>query len=288
MKKILFLLTIVIAASGLQQAEAQSLRSLIKQKILEDNLEAQAKRDSARAVEEGRKPDPSPNTTLERVYLDALGISGNVDYETEYNYDAFLKMEITGYDKKGKIDEQIYYNTYLAEKRADYAMVFTDGKSSSTIILDAKNAAMLFLAEEDGEKTGFVMNVDEETIEDLTEEYAYDEEEEVEPYAIYRTGKTKRIEGYLCHEYLIRDEEDEAHIWASEQLGKKISKEMLNDQRTFGNVFYHAAMVKGVVLEYDLRDNDSGEQTIMRVTEIDLNRTHKISTYGYEVVGMKF
>ena len=47
---------------------------MIRKKIIEDQLEAQAKRDSARAVEAGEEPDQSPNTTMNQVYMDALGL----------------------------------------------------------------------------------------------------------------------------------------------------------------------------------------------------------------------
>ena len=105
--KHLFVFTSMLAMLlSFQMTEAQSLRQMVKKKIIKDNLEAQAKRDSARAVEEGREPDRSPNTTMNQVYLDALGLSGNVDYKTDYKFDAFIQMEVSEYKKNEKLDEQ--------------------------------------------------------------------------------------------------------------------------------------------------------------------------------------
>ena len=47
---------------------------LYVEKIIEDNLEAQAERDSVRAVEEGEEPDQSPNTSMTHL---SMGMSND-------------------------------------------------------------------------------------------------------------------------------------------------------------------------------------------------------------------
>ena len=54
MKRIVLLLSITAMIFSFQEMNSQSLRSRLRDKILNDNLEAQAKRDSIKAVEEGR------------------------------------------------------------------------------------------------------------------------------------------------------------------------------------------------------------------------------------------
>ena len=51
MKRTAFIISILIMALGVQELHSQSLRQLMRKKIIEDNLEAQAKRDSAQALE---------------------------------------------------------------------------------------------------------------------------------------------------------------------------------------------------------------------------------------------
>ena len=62
---------------------------------------------------------------------------------------------------------------------------------------------------------------------------------------------------------------------------------MLNNQQTFGAIFYYAAYTNGMALEYDVLEKDDGERTIMKVIDIDLNRSHSIPTKGYAVMSMK-
>lgn len=258
---------------------------MIRKRVIEDNLEAQSKRDSAQAVEQGEEPDRSPNTTMDRVYMDALGLTGNVDYEENYSFDAFIQMEVSEYNKNQKLKDKMMYDSYINKEAVDYAMVFTDKDTKSTIIFDTKNSAMLILSDSDGEKTGFAMGIDPEDLADEVEEQA--EESGVDSYAPYKTGKTKDILGYTCDEYLVEDESSEAHMWVSEKLGKQVRREMLNNQQTFGAAFYHAAYMNGMVMEYDFLEKDGGDRTVMVVTDIDLNRSSTISTYNYSVISMK-
>jgi hypothetical protein len=288
MKRIVLLLSVTALLFSFQDIHAQSLRQRVKQKILNDNLEAQAKRDSVRAVEEGREPDKTPNNTMDRVYLDALGLSGNVDYETDYSFDAYIQMEITNYKKNGKLDDQVLYDNYVHKQIADYAMVFKDGKDKSTIIFDTKNSAMIILTDSDGEKNGFATTIDPEAMAELAEDYVEEnmEENDIDSYRPVKTGKTKQILGYSCDEYLLEDEESEVHMWVAEKLGKEMRKEWMKNQQTFGTVFMHAYALNGMVLEYDVMEKN-GEKTVMLVTKIDMNHSHSVSTQGYTIMSMK-
>jgi len=285
MKRILILITLLATVLLCQDIQAQSLRRMVQKKILNDNLEAQAKRDSASAVEAGEEPDKSPNTTMNHVYLDALGLSDNVDYESNYKFDSYIQMEVSEYKKNEKLKEKTVYDSYIDKDGNDYAMVFKDENNRSTIIFDTKNSAMLILSDNDGDKTGFAMGIDPEALAEEIEEQA--EESELNPYNAYKTGKKKEILGYKCEEYLVEDSASEVHMWASEELGKKVRKEMLNNKQTFGAAFYHASYVNGMVLEYEITDKEDGGRTIMTVTDIDLNRSHSIATGGYAVMTMK-
>ena len=287
MKRIILFLSMTAMIFSFQEIHSQSLRQRVKQKILKDNLEAQAKKDSVKAVEEGREPDKTPNTTMDRVYMDALGLSDNVDYESTYKFDAYIQMEISDYKKNGKLDDQVVYDSYVHKEDADYAMEFSDDQSKSTIIFDTKNSAMLILTESDGEKTGFATTIDPEAMAERLEAYEDEEESDLEPLNIKKTGKTKKILGYSCDEYLADDEDTEVHMWASEKLGKEMRKEWMNNQQTFGAMFSQAYVLDGMVLEYDLLDKGNGKKTLMLVTKIDLNHSHTLSTDGFTIFSMR-
>ncbi len=284
MKKIFLYTSMLAMLLAFQDTDAQSLRRMVKKKILNDNLEAQAKRDSTRAVEEGKEPDKSPNTTMNHVYLDALGLSDNVDYKSDYEFDAFIQMEVSEYKKNEKLDDQTVYDTHISKESIDYAMVFRDDDSKSTIIFDQENSAMLILADNDGAKTGFAMGIDQDAFAEQVEEY--EEESGIDPYNAHKTGKKKDILGYSCEEYLVEDTASEVRMWVSEELGKKVRKNMLNNQQTFGAMFTHAYGMNGMVLEYDVMDKDGGK-SVMQVQKIDMNHSHKVHTNGYTIMSLR-
>jgi hypothetical protein len=286
MKRIILLLSVTAMIFSFQDVQSQSLRERIRDKILNDNLEAQAKRDSARAVEEGREPDQTPNTTMDRVYMDALGLTGNVDYESTYNFDAYIQMEMTEYKKNGDVDGQMLYDSYVHKNNADYAMEFNNDDAKSTIIFDSENKAMLILTDSDGEKTGFATSIDPEAFEEDMESYE-EENPDVQPLNFRKTGKTKTILGYSCDEYLVEEESSEAHVWLSEKLGKEVRKEWMTNKQTFGALFAQAYALNGMVLEYDLIDKDGRKEMMMQVTKIDLNHNYKVSTDGYTIMSMR-
>ena len=286
MKRTVLFIAMLAIIFSFQDTQAQSLRSRVRDKILNDNLEAKAKRDSVKAVEEGREPDKTPNTTMDRVYMDALGLTDNVEHETTYSFNVYIQMEITEYKKNGNLDDQIIYDNYLHKQDADYAMVFKDEDDQSTIIFDTKNSAMLVLSDADGEKAGFATAIDPAEMAKIAEDYDDDEDYDAVPPNIKKTGKTKTILGYKCDEYLVEDEESEVHMWLSEKLGKEMRKEWMNNQQAFGGMFAQAYTLDGMTLEYEVIDKN-GERANMLVTKIDLNHSHKISTNGYTIMSMR-
>ncbi len=288
MKRTFIFLCMAGLILSFQDTNAQSIRSMIRNKIIEDQLDSQAKRDSVQAVEAGEEPDQSPNRTMNQVYMDAMGFSGNVDYESNYKFDAYIQMEISEFEKNMTLKEKMVYDSYFTKDAMGYAMVFSDNDDMSTIIFDSKNSAMIILSDSDGEKTGMAMGLDPEALAEDAEAYAEEAVEDgaVDPYAAHKTGKTKNILGYSCDEYLVDDDNSQARMWVSEKLHKQVRREMLNNQQTFGGAFYHAAFLNGMVMEYDFLDKNDGERTIMMVTDINLNSSHSISTGSYSVMSM--
>ena len=198
-------------------------------------------------------------------------------YEPAYKFDTYMQMEVSDQN-----NESIVYNAYLTKDGSSYAVIFDADGAQSVIVFDTKNSTMLMLVENDGEKTGFAMGIDPSALADLEE----DGEAEDFEYESFKTGNSKTLLGYQCDEYLIKDENSEVRVWSSEKLGKEVEKKMFQNQQIFGGAFTHAAGMEGMALEYDFKDLESGEQGIMKVTQIDLNSNKSISTSDYTVMSM--
>lgn len=271
MKRIVLLLSVAALLFSFQDIHSQSLRDRVR-KVMHNPAQEKAE-DEAEDEAEARGSE---------AIMSAMGLTGNVEHEDVYHFNAYIQMELTTYKKNGKLDDQVLYDNYLHKEDADYAMEFKDKDATSTIVFDTKNSAMLILTESDGEKTGFATTIDAEALADEIEEY---EDTDPDSYKPVKTGRTKVILGYSCDEYLVEDEGAEVHMWVSEKLGKEMRKEWMKNQQTFGGLFIHAYAMNGMVLEYDVVDDD-GEKSVMQVTKIDLNHSHKVNTNGYTIMSM--
>jgi len=199
-------------------------------------------------------------------------------YEPAYKFDTYMQMEVSDQE-----NQKVVYNAYLTRDGSSYAVIFEDQGAKSVIVFDTKNSTMLMLVENEGEKTGFAMGIDPEAFADMEEDSDFEGENE---YETFKTGNKKTLLGYECDEYLIKDESSEVRVWSSDELGKEVEKKMFRNQQIFGGLFTHAAGMEGMALEYEFKDLDSGEQGIMRVTQIDLKSNKTIATSDYTVMSM--
>jgi len=287
MKRIVLFLSLTALIFSFQEIHSQSLRDRVKKAVFKEPVEVKSEEDSTTEIETDDPIESSSTNFTNKVMMNAMGLTGNVEHETEYSFDAHIQMEISEYKKNGKLDNQMLYDSYVHKEDADYAMEFSDDESKSIMIFDTKNSAMLILTNSDGEKTGFATTIDPETMAEETEAYEEDSEVDSDPFNYKKTGKTKMILGYSCDEYLMEDEASEVRMWVSEKLGKEMRKEWLNNKQTFGAMFSSAYALNGMVMEYDFLDKEDGDKMVMQVTKIDLNHTHKVSTEGYNIMSMK-
>jgi len=274
MKRILLplMLTGMIMASG--AINAQALRHVIRKTVIEPTIMVND------IVQD--KAEEEAEKQITKAIMEGFGVSEDVRLDKEYKFDSWFQMQITDYRKNGKVDEQLVYDNYFCKSKLDYGMEVREDETLSTILYDADSSAMIILTDEDGEKTGFATRFDPETFDETVDE----DELENSKLNPYKTGKTKKILGYSCDEYLIEEDNSEVHMWISEKLGKEVRKEILRNPNAFGTTFHYSLAVNGMTLQYEIINTTSGEKTEMLVTDLDLNHKHSIHTSGYTVITM--
>lgn len=203
--------------------------------------------------------------------------TGKATYEKKYTFDTYIQMEVSDPG-----NTTLLYDAYVNKDGINYAVYFSQDGAKATVVFDGKNNSVLMLSEDDGEKTGIAMSVNPEMLAAMGEEFS----EGKDDYSPFKTGKSKSILGYKCNEYLIKQEGTEIHMWVSEELADKVSKEMLKNQQVFGGAFVYATTMNGMVMEYDYRDGDSGQRMTFLVTKIDLNASKSIDISGYSVMSL--
>ncbi len=220
--------------------------------------------------------------------LSGLGITGTTNAKDSYNFDAFIEMTITNYDTKGKEGESGKYISYIDADSPDYAIAFADDdkEEEMLMIFDTENQLMLTLINSDGEKTGFAVAYTEDQIEAIKEGSEVEEndsEVESDSYDVKKTGKTKKILGYKCEEYVTEDENSMVSIWVTDDLGKNIDKAFMKNSN-FSGLFMYAHYTDGFVMEYVIEEKDDHEKTVMTVTDIDVKNETRIKTTGYTIM----
>lgn len=222
-----------------------------------------------------------------------MGVGGEpVPVKDSYTFDHLIQMHIESQDKNGEKTSEGEFITHLSPESGIMAYEFVSGDmgdpSQGFIIIDSENSATIILNEEDNNKTGIVyglgslfQDVQQESMEEL------DMSETPETYLanpnVSKTGKTKTISGYKCEEYKYSDEYSESNIWITKDL-------KMNSKDFFGMLFktslYSHGMAWGYMLEAETLNKESGEKSIMTVTNIDDNSNKKVEMADYEVTNL--
>jgi hypothetical protein len=321
MKRIAQLSLIMLLFVGLQDAQAQDVKKFLEKRkgAAKGAATERAGREADRGIRKGvnkgldkifgeeetpsqAQENQAPSTSSSssssssagseigmKALMGAMGIStGTANVKPVYAFDGFIEMTITNFENGKQEDESVVYKTFIDSRTFDYGMEFSQEEEEgvSLIIFDSENNLMLTLSESNGEKTGFAMSFDP------TETYAeeLEDEEELEevsdPYLQYKTGKTKNILGYKCHEYRIENEDDDViTMWITNDMDKEMKKTYLQNS-TFTGLFTYAYYTNGMVMEYIIEDASANEKSVMTVTDIDLSKNNTISTQGYMIMNM--
>jgi hypothetical protein len=277
MKKIILLMAVISLSLLTADMNGQNIKSVIRRTVVEPTRTAN---DIAQDKAE-EKAEEEAEEHITNAIMEGFGVTENAKFDEEYKFDIWIRMQVTDYKKNESVDDQVVYDSYVNKENLDYGIEYTKDDARSTILFDSGRFALIILSEEDGEKTGFATKFNPSVTEGTA-----NEESGTSDLDLYRTGQTKKILGYTCDEYLIDDEDSEVHMWVSEELGKEVSKEMLNNPNAFGASFQYSRSANGMTLEYDLVNKSDGKKTEMLVTGLDLDHRHSISTAGYSIVSM--
>lgn len=258
------------------------------EKVFDDIFESDEESDSA-GTEKSKSGSSSsggdPSDAMAAAMMKKLGVNmAPANVQESYDYQGNIVMSVQSWDQNEDTEGEVNYTTHYSDNYAGFAMEFFQDNTSSTMIFDTKNGAMLILSDDGNEKTGIVTTYAKDS---LAEDYNEDlEDDEIEDYSIYnenlkKTGRTKKIAGYKCDEYRFEDEEDEGTVWMTNDISPELWARMLTS-----NIFSAttAGYYGGFVMEMDQTDKTTGERTYLLVKEVNENKASSISTKGYQLM----
>lgn len=304
-----FIITVISILIVASSADAQILKKLKNKakKATEDKLEQKVDQEIEKKAEQmvenswdlffGAEYDESGNPKTPSFTL-----SSSANVEETYQFDVVTTMEIENIRKNGKNEPPMLMNMLFNEDEMYTGTRFSgeqmDGADGEVfIIYDLKNEAMVMLMDSEDGKFSFAYDWTqaEEYADKFTEMYEEEEmaeTEEIEETELPKFKKigTKIVSGKSCDGYETLSEDSRMEIWLTQD-------EDLGIQRMF-QVNSQAKQLKGKVpqdyptgmmMEMIHEDMESGEKTVMRVTDIDksANIAYNMAEYPSMSFGKK-
>ncbi|ASS49270.1 MAG: hypothetical protein CHH17_11125 [Candidatus Fluviicola riflensis] len=217
-------------------------------------------------------PAPSPASEAAQPEVDStqapMTSSGTpaAGYDQSYTFSQKITYEMQDLSKPKteKLNMTHFYS--------DNAIMSVTG-TEMNIIFDFTHESMIMLNEK--EMTAMVMSSS------MAVGMANKQAEESGTATMVKTGKTKKILGYNCDEYLITDEKHTSNCWVTSEIGidgTKAAKAMGVPQTAGENG-------KGIMMEFTSFDKKGVAETYMIMTEYKEESTTK-SLSSYKITSM--
>ena len=257
---------------------------------LEDSIEKNQKRDSVGEVSREAKQQER----MQRM-MKSMGMSGEpVPVEKNYDFQYATTMVIKSYKKDGSLASDGTMVTFMNPGRHNFAYEFTGGdmesgsKGKGVYIFDYKNKATIILSDQDGKHTGLVYGLD--LMANIDSLYDANKEMETNPADmstlnpnLKKTGRTKNIAGYKCEEYVYEDEADRADFWVTRDV-KLQTRDLMS--AVFKSAMYSNGMPWGFLMESESLDKQTGEKSVLTVTDVNQNANKKFDLSQYQITNM--
>jgi len=194
------------------------------------------------------------------------------------SYRITINTEKNGKDK-GTVSFDYYFNQQA------WAMVTEDKGNLTRIIMDFDTDLMTTLMEQGGDKTGIKMKMprsiqgvaDEPAIEDVTSDFSFT-----------KTGKTKTIEGKLCHQYIGTSSDGKFDAWVDESSEIDMSRQFSAFAKKGKKENWQSGMYKGLTMESTWTSANGKEVVHMTTSNVQVGSVDAaiFTTGGYEIIDM--
>ncbi len=274
-----------------------SLRNLFNQEPENrQNNTGEGETPSSGNINTQNKQNTSNDNSAQQESYNALqglfGGTGNVKTQDVYEYDGTIHMVVKTYDSNGE-DDSFIYKTYFSKESKSYAMKLQSADDENVeqvagrgfMIFDFENKAMIILSEQESQKTGFVSPLDMDNMDSLAtgEESNYQDDARDFHSNYKKTGRTKTINGYTCHEYEYKDERGKINIWSTDELDFSWAHAFgsLNQAASWSATGYGN---DEFVMEMYFEDAESKEKTEVTITDVNLDKKETIDISGYQLM----
>ncbi len=145
--------------------------------------------------------------------------------------------------------------TYLISDEDHWGFSTTESDNNNTIVIDHKRQVVVMYTEDRGKKTGMKLpSMMNQQFLDAVDDATPDDDK----FDLRETGKTKKILGYLCKQYIATTDQGVSEIWMTNELKASLSKIFSSSMsRSKKTPKYAAAiqMLDGAFMEFIYTDH---------------------------------
>lgn len=185
-----------------------------------------------------------------------------IKYESSYNFDSEIEMEMDFFKKNGKHQMTIPYKSYFSNDYNYICIKILRGSTVYQTLFDLPNNNCLILLGEGKSLQGSAAVMKD------------NEGRELRELPLTKTNKTKEILGYECTLYTFNTSKINGEIWTTTAIDFPNDVGVLKASKM--GIYYEKVPVDGFVLEIT-STTTRGKKTVMKTTAIHKNKAHNIN-----------
>ena len=294
----ILLMTMLIFASAAQSQILKRLKNRVQQKV-EDKVEQKVNQELDQAAEQ--MVENSWNSIFGEGGFSSgdssrgfsLPFNSNVTTEDSYRFDMITTMEVQSTNQDGERQPPMMMYMHFNEDAAYTGTRFSSEEMDQNggemfMIYDFNNEAMIMLMDSEDGKYSFAYdwNAGATMMGGAMADEDVEEEEDEEWPGFERIG-TRTIAGSSCEGYRSQSEYSETEIWVTQDYDAGFQRMF---QANSGMKHLKGKVPEdypsGMMMEMTYKDLDSGETTVMRVTDIDTNANVTKSMSDYPTLSL--
>ena len=272
-------LSLLISIISINNLEAQLLKKLKKrvqeatEEVVIEKVAEKSAQETGKAMDSLLDIDPDYQSNYQNQ-LNQMMLAGgeSIPVEDSYAFDkkVMYKMEITGDNKPSIVNYEMWFSDnaeYMATRvQGNESPDSRDMPSSMLSILDEKNQAMIVIMKE--QKMAQVLSMDK--IKNIAIEENEKDSVETDFNSIKKTGRTKKILGHTCDEFISTNESNTFSFWVTEDLELFQKNMFFNLSKSLGGNSFNTIPeeAKGFMMEMHYENSESNETTTMTVIDI--------------------
>lgn len=282
----------LISLLSMNNLEAQLLKKL-KNKVkeaTEDVLAEKAAQEAEKTLDSILEADPEYQPEYEKQLQQMMTQgSENIKIEESYafNTKVMYKMTVTDPDTSSDIKYEMWYaenEDYMATKTLDNKNSTSKGVPNSVLsILDDKNQAIIVILE--AQKIAQLLPMD--NIDEVDVDESGEVEDDTEFEGLKKTGRSKKILGYNCEEFVTQNDSNKYSFWITQELSLFHKNMLFNLSESLGaNTFDHIPEeAKGFMMEMSYENFSKKEKGFMQVLDIE-KTNNRIFMKDYQLMSL--